>query len=72
MNDFHLKIAAGTRHAVRFDGRMHTGLFFKAVQSLTGSGVYTVLLNVDFLPIPKWFGLPVQPVISLSIAKSIQ
>ncbi|MFD0680264.1 MULTISPECIES: hypothetical protein [unclassified Paenibacillus] len=34
------------------------GSFFKAVQSLTGNGVYTLLLNVDFLPIPESSACP--------------
>jgi hypothetical protein len=37
------------------------GLFFKLVQQATGSGVYTLLLNVDFLPLSSWLGLPALP-----------
>lgn len=37
------------------------GLFFRIVQQATGSKVYTLLLNVDFLPLSSWLGMAVLP-----------
>ncbi|MGE7842742.1 hypothetical protein ACQKNX_18370 [Lysinibacillus sp. NPDC093712] len=34
------------------------GAFFKVVENLTGSRVYTLLLNVDYIPILKNFRFP--------------
>ncbi|MFJ5791863.1 hypothetical protein ACIP9G_17510 [Lysinibacillus sp. NPDC093197] len=34
------------------------GAFFKVVENLTGSRVYTLLLNVDYIPIIKNFRFP--------------
>ncbi|WP_179232631.1 hypothetical protein [Paenibacillus rigui] len=36
-------------------------LFLKAVQAMTGSRVYTLLLNVDFVPWNELMGRPVLP-----------
>lgn len=34
------------------------GIFFKVVENLTGSRVYTLLLNVDYIPILKNYRFP--------------
>lgn len=52
------------------------GLFFKLVQALTGSLVYTLLLNVDFLPLarplhleqlPEWLEFLLHLTVSLAL-----
>ncbi|MDQ1911664.1 hypothetical protein RAC89_14765 [Paenibacillus sp. GD4] len=50
------------------------GLFLRTVQQLTGSQVYTLLLNIDFLPVadalgllvlPEWFEFTLHLIVSL-------
>ncbi|MGF7049827.1 hypothetical protein J2T13_004350 [Paenibacillus sp. DS2015] len=48
------------------------GLFFKAVQRVTDIGVYTLLLNVDFMPgfhanLPEWLEFAMHMAVSLCI-----
>ncbi|MEC0207597.1 hypothetical protein ABEX47_01000 [Paenibacillus ehimensis] len=55
---------------------MALGLFFKLVQASTGSLVYTLLLNVDFLPfarllrlerLPEWLEFALHLTVSLAL-----
>jgi flagellar biosynthesis protein FliR len=48
------------------------GLFLKAVQTLTGEKVYTLLLNIDFVPglpprLPEWIEFSLHLVVSVVI-----